>query len=41
MARIRTIKPEFLTAEQVMELSPMARALRDKTPEELEGRLHG
>lgn len=27
MARIRTIKPEFWTAEQVMELSPMARLL--------------
>lgn len=27
MARIRTIKPEFWTAEQIMELSPMARLL--------------
>lgn len=27
MARIRTVKPEFWTAEQVMELSPMARLL--------------
>lgn len=27
MARIRTIKPEFWTSEQVMELSPMARLL--------------
>ena len=27
MARIHTVKPEFWTAEQVMELSPMARLL--------------
>ena len=27
MARIRSIKPEFWTAEQVMECSPMARLL--------------
>jgi len=27
MARIRTIKPEFWTSEQIMELSPMARLL--------------
>ena len=27
MARIRTIKPEFWTAEQIMELSPLARLL--------------
>ena len=27
MARIRTIKPEFWTSEQVMEVSPMARLL--------------
>lgn len=27
MARIRTVKPEFWTAEQIMELSPMARLL--------------
>ena len=27
MARIRTIKPEFWTSEQVMECSPLARLL--------------
>ncbi len=27
MARIRTIKPEFWTSEQIMECSPMARLL--------------